>query len=114
MNEMNPGQNKTYMVQLKVRTFIEDDIHIARCDSLGISDHGESEEGAVLNLGNTLGRFFISGIKRGTLYRFLEQKGVEPVTIGETVDQEERIFVPVVLLSKHNASAGGHQRGMSD
>lgn len=104
---------KIHVVNLEGRTFIEEGIYIARCDSLGISDHGDTEQEAIENLGKTLGLFVRSCLERGTFESFLKKRGVPSIEAAEQEDEDDRMMIPLVLLSYANAGAGGNKRGMS-
>jgi len=98
---------RSIQVILKARNFLEKGVHIARCDALGISDHGDTQEEAFFNLGKTLGLFMGSCAKRGTIERVLESKGIEYTSVGGEPDGSDHVCVPIVLLSEFNASTTG-------
>ncbi len=94
-------------VNLFAHTFVEDEVHIARCDALGISDHGRTKKEAIDNLGKTLGLFFISCMNRGTIDEFLRSRGIEITSVEGGPEGSGQIYVPIVLLSDQHAGAGG-------
>lgn len=102
----HPAQSK--QVILYADHIMEDDIHIARCAALGISDHGSTWEEATDNLGKTLGLFFASCIRRRTIDEILTSKGIEIHRIEGGPDDSGQIYVPVVLLSNQHASTRGN------
>lgn len=96
-------------VSLFIRPFMEDGIHIARCDALEISDHGDTKEEAVDNLVKALGLFLSSCIARGTIDRVLKSKGIEVVSVGEDSEGSEPMYIPLFMLSDYNAGTSGSQ-----
>lgn len=92
------------VVELRARTFREGDRHVARCDALGISDHGASEEEALENLGKTIALFFISGIRRGTIERYLQARGIVSVSVVPNSAAAESgggeiVYVPLLRVA---------------
>jgi len=94
----------SHTVTLEARVFLEEGQFVARCDALGISDHGDTERDAFENLGKTIALFFISGIRRGTLDSFLKKKGIVPTSV-QTADGAP-VYVPIVM-GQHYAGASG-------
>lgn len=101
VTDMMPEATDSQVVQLYVRTFIEEDRHVARCDALEISDNGDSEDEALDNLANTIGLFFISCTKRGTIAQLLREKGIGTA-------EDAKYYFPVVRHNKPHASHPGH------
>ena len=97
----------TNSVILAVSTFVEEGLHVARCDALGISDHGTSEQDAVFNLGKTVALLFESCQRRGTTWEFLKQKGILPAGRLDDGSRKDGVFVPVLSWGRTDASSFG-------
>jgi len=72
-----PGYSDAVAVFLECKSFKEGGIHIARCERLRLSDQGETEEQARENLQSTLWLFFKTCVERGTLFKVLDERGVQ-------------------------------------
>ena len=92
-------------VNLVARAFPENGRIVARCDALGISDHGATQEEAFENLAKTLGLFFASCGERGTIERILEKRGIPILSFGDEDDTDRVVFPVLSIIASQNANS---------
>lgn len=106
-----------FYILLRARTFREGEVHIARCDTLKISDQGRTKEEAIENLVRTLGVFFLSCVKRETIWRVLQRYNIvhtrvttEPAASADADVEEVPVRIPLELLAGDHGDSGLNPR----
>lgn len=107
---IQPEFHKPFAVQLDIRTYERDGVHIARCDALKMSDQGESENQAVSNLALTLILYFETCRKHGTLFKILDEQGVPYEGPGGLEPDHQAVPIPILKWGQGHASQVGSER----
>lgn len=106
--KIQPAFQKPFAVQLDIRTYEKDGVHIARCDALKVSDQGESEDQAVRNLAHTLTLYLETCRQHGTLFKILKQRGVEFEGLGGLEKDYQYVPIPILKWGQANADQVGN------
>ena len=88
---------------LEIDIFPEEGRTVARCEALRISDHGEDENQALRNLSKTLTLYFLSCIRRETIWRILDKAQIAYEVIRPHMQSSEEVLVPAPVLLKKAA-----------
>jgi predicted RNase H-like HicB family nuclease len=95
-------------VKVKVDTFQELGVWVARCAALRLSANGASREEAFANLREVMEQFFFSCVERGNILDVLRDQHVEHHALPGTAEQVEEMTVPVPLLADAHARRPVH------
>jgi hypothetical protein len=104
-------------IHLWARIFQEGKVHIARCDTLAISDQGRTKDEAIENLARTLGVFFLSCVKRDSIWRVLDRYNIahsrameQPAPSADADVEEVPVRIPLELLAGDHGDSGLNPR----